>query len=71
MSGSEEEISDQEFFMQCCRYGDFEDLMALCGEGFDPTYRDERGNCGLHMAAANGHMNVLEFLFTHISDVNV
>jgi len=45
-----------------------EDLRQLAAEGGDLEYRDQHGATPLHIAAANGYLQVLEFLLdNHVS----
>ncbi|KAF9443993.1 ankyrin [Macrolepiota fuliginosa MF-IS2] len=48
-----------------CRYGDLEDIHQFVqqfGQDAVAELRDENGNTALHMAAGNGHEDVLDYL---------
>lgn len=57
----------QREWLECCRYGEVDILRALLAR-FPSliSHRDtQSGNSGLHMASANGHLPVVEFLVYH------
>jgi hyperpolarization activated cyclic nucleotide-gated potassium channel 4 len=51
--------------------GDIESLKALIDHGISPNSADYDGRTALHLAAAEGIVNVLEFLLANKADVNV
>ncbi|CCW62403.1 unnamed protein product [Phytomonas sp. EM1] len=63
----EEPLNDVEAFLNCARYNEDDDVELLQNyldrypENIDA--RDEQGRTAVHMAAANGHMKILEVLF--------
>lgn len=64
---SAEEIEN---VLDACRYGDLDDVHAFLsahGPAALAGARDERGNTPLHMAAANGHVAVLDALLPHLA----
>lgn len=48
--------------LECARYGETEDLVALLAAGVPPDTVDGGGSTALHRAAANGHVAVIEAL---------
>lgn len=79
---------DQEEFIACARYGEFEDMINLicksCQVSGIPEIphdqlaslikeRNSASQTALHLSAANGHLNIVEFLikYLHPIDVNV
>ncbi|KAK7201006.1 Ankyrin repeats (many copies)/Ankyrin repeats (3 copies)/Ankyrin repeat [Novymonas esmeraldas] len=67
--GSEfrEPLTDVDAFLDCARYNEDGDLALLQSylekNPGDVDARDEQGRTAVHMAAANGHMPILEMLF--------
>lgn len=57
---SMEEASD--FFLDCARYGDVEDLLSCIAFGVDINFKDASGNTALHKGVEN--LQVLR-LFTN------
>ncbi|KAI9619944.1 hypothetical protein H4Q26_013925 [Puccinia striiformis f. sp. tritici PST-130] len=56
-----------------CRYGDLDDVrefVARFGSSALDDYTDEHGNSCLHMAAANGHEDVVEYLLSNLSKLS-
>lgn len=54
-------------WLESCRYGEVDVLRALLGQ-FPSLIRHkdtQSANSGLHMASANGHLPVVEFLVAH------
>ncbi|KNE99302.1 hypothetical protein PSTG_07420 [Puccinia striiformis f. sp. tritici PST-78] len=69
-SPSSEELED---LILSCRYGDLDDVrefVARFGSSALDDYTDEHGNSCLHMAAANGHEDVVEYLLTNLSKLS-
>lgn len=60
-------LNDVEAFLDCARYNEDDDgelLRAyLVEHPRDVDVRDSQGRTAVHMAAANGHMSILEMLF--------
>lgn len=75
--GSEfrEPLTDVDAFLDSARYnedGDLELLRAYLEKNpADVDARDEQGRTAVHMAAANGHMPILEMLFQFSPQPNV
>lgn len=49
-------------------FGD--DLRTLASDGLSLHSRDSQGRTALHMAAANGHMTIVEYLISEGVDIN-
>ncbi|KAH8096797.1 cytoplasmic protein [Cristinia sonorae] len=61
---------DKDDLLLSCRYGDIEDIQAFVdkfGSGPLNDIRDHSGNCALHMVAANGHADALDYLLSVVS----
>lgn len=52
----------EEFLIDSCRFGDIDDIKEALSNGADPNHKDEQGNNALHMAAANGHLEVAKII---------
>ncbi|CAL9779179.1 unnamed protein product [Musa acuminata subsp. burmannicoides] len=52
------------------RYDDLEDLVSILSVGISPNSRDSQGRTALHMAAANGHLEIVEYLIQNGADLN-
>lgn len=59
-----QEEMDQEV-LECARYGEDEDLLALLNAGANVNHLDYAGNTALHKAAANGNVGCLKILVDH------
>ena len=66
LSAEEERRELEQAFVDCARYNDLEVLIAAIGEEPElvPDARDGFGNTALHMAAANGHAEVVRVLLS-------
>lgn len=67
-------ISDEEYLLECARYGDKDDMINLFedNKGIDVNYKDSKDNTAVHMAAANGHLEIIKILFEkHKANVNI
>lgn len=51
--------------LECARYGEPEDLLALLQAGANVNHRDSSGSTALHKAAANGEVECLKILQQH------
>lgn len=58
---SEEDI---ELLIDGARYDDAEDVQAALAKGVPVDSQDEQGRTALHMAAANGHVEILKILLS-------
>eukprot|EP00128_Syssomonas_multiformis_P007646 Colp12_sorted_trinity150504_noHs@26611 len=52
----------EEELVLCARYGEFDELKEYIEQGVKLTTVDGNGNTALHMAAANGHTDIVKFL---------
>lgn len=60
-----------EVLVDSARYGDLEDVHAAIEHGVDVNAQDEQGRTALHMAAANGHCDVMKALLEHGANVEL
>jgi len=59
MSNTKPTAEDVEEFVLSCRYGELEEVQQFSDKfGWDAVVdaKDDRGNTGLHMCCANGHV---------------
>ncbi|XP_064939200.1 uncharacterized protein LOC135650192 isoform X2 [Musa acuminata AAA Group] len=56
---------------QAARYDDLEDLVSILSVGISPNSRDSQGRTALHMAAANGHLEIVEYLIQNGADASM
>ncbi|KAG5500393.1 hypothetical protein JKF63_03485 [Porcisia hertigi] len=70
-----EPLTDVDAFLDCARYNEDGDLDLLRAylevNPSDIDARDEQGRTAVHMAAANGHMVILEMLFQFNPQPNI
>ncbi|KAK6235472.1 hypothetical protein SCA6_010809 [Theobroma cacao] len=64
-----------EELLEAARYDDIDDLIRLASTGVSLDSKDSQGRTALHMAAANGHLGIVEYLIgsgvpLHDQDVN-
>ncbi|KTW29725.1 hypothetical protein T552_00932 [Pneumocystis carinii B80] len=59
----------EEFFI-ASRFGDLETIKTLELSPIDLFHKNNEGNTALHMASANGHMEVVQFLLSQYSKIN-
>uniref|UniRef100_A0ACD5WRG8 Uncharacterized protein n=1 Tax=Avena sativa TaxID=4498 RepID=A0ACD5WRG8_AVESA len=55
---------------QAARYDELEDVVALFSAGVSLDSADSQGRTALHMASANGHLDVVEYLIQNGANVN-
>lgn len=66
---STEPSDDAIALVTSARYGDLDDVTAALQDGVSPDAVDDRGCTGLHMASANGHIQVVQLLLDESADV--
>ncbi|CAC42893.1 putative protein [Arabidopsis thaliana] len=66
-NGVAEKVDD---LLEAARYNDIDDLRTLASDGLSLHSRDSQGRTALHMAAANGHMTIVEYLISEGVDIN-
>ncbi|KAL5708375.1 hypothetical protein ACHQM5_019175 [Ranunculus cassubicifolius] len=59
-----------EALLEAARYDDIDDLKALQSSGVSLNSKDSEGRTALHMAAANGHKGIVEYLIQNGVDLN-
>ncbi|CAM8969700.1 unnamed protein product [Rhodiola kirilowii] len=59
-----------ESLLEAARYDDIEDIVSLSSLGVPLDSKDSQGRTALHMAAANGHLQIVEYLICNGVDVN-
>ncbi|XP_078171686.1 ankyrin repeat family protein [Carex rostrata] len=60
-----------EALLEAARYDEIEDIVGLFSIGFPLDSKDSQGRTALHMAAANGHLAIVDYLIKNGADVNV
>ncbi|KAJ6948581.1 hypothetical protein NC651_002796 [Populus alba x Populus x berolinensis] len=56
--------------LEAARYDDIEDIASLASSGVSLDSKDSLGRTALHMAAANGHLDIVEYLISQGVDLN-
>ncbi|KAH8519975.1 hypothetical protein H0E87_001427 [Populus deltoides] len=56
--------------LEAARYDDIEDIARLASSGVSLDSKDSLGRTALHMAAANGHLDIVEYLVSQGVDLN-
>ena len=64
------EMTYEEFLVYSARIGEFNDVKFCIDEKVDLNTRDESGNTALHMASANGHLEIAKLLLVNGADPN-
>ncbi|KAL4203682.1 hypothetical protein AMTRI_Chr01g105130 [Amborella trichopoda] len=62
-------MMNNSWFM-AARYNDIDDIINLASEGVSLDLKDSQGRTALHMAAANGHLEVVDYLIRNGADPN-
>ena len=75
VSKEEEALTLPEFYLECARFGELEDLkeaMKDATKDFNVNLTDFGGNTALHLASANGFLEVVKYLINELHcDLNV
>ncbi|XP_073040870.1 uncharacterized protein [Primulina eburnea] len=56
--------------LEAARYDDIDDLMSIASQGVSLNLKDSEGRTALHMASANGHINIVDYLIHNGVDIN-
>ncbi|XP_050235914.1 ankyrin repeat-containing protein P16F5.05c [Mercurialis annua] len=56
--------------LEAARYDDIDDIKSLASFGVSLDSKDSFGRTALHMAAANGHLTIVEYLISQEVDLN-
>ncbi|KAK6142825.1 hypothetical protein DH2020_023173 [Rehmannia glutinosa] len=56
--------------LEAARYDDIDDLMSIASVGVSLDSKDSEGRTALHMASANGHLDIVDYLISNGVDVN-
>lgn len=59
-----------EAFFMASRFGDLETIKTLKLSPIDMFQQDDDGNTALHMASANGHQDVVQYLLSQLPKIN-
>ncbi|KAL3829641.1 hypothetical protein ACJIZ3_018443 [Penstemon smallii] len=55
---------------QAARYNDIDDVMSMASAGVSLDSKDSQGRTALHMASANGHLSIVDYLIHNGAEVN-
>ncbi|KAA8544585.1 hypothetical protein F0562_022556 [Nyssa sinensis] len=55
---------------RAARYDDIDDVISLASAGVSLDSKDSQGRTALHMASANGHLDIVDYLISSGVDVN-
>ena len=70
--GEEEEMTYGDYMLMSARGGDLDAIKECLAEEVPINHQDEEmKNSALHLAAANGHQEVVEFLLDAGADINL
>ncbi|CAD8134719.1 unnamed protein product [Paramecium pentaurelia] len=72
MQQEEEQYSClEEFFIDSCRFGDYEDAIGCFEDNVDLFWIDINQNNCIHMVSANGHLSILEQIIQYSKKINI
>ncbi|KAJ3683822.1 hypothetical protein LUZ60_014049 [Juncus effusus] len=57
--------------LEAARYDEIDEIVSLFSIGVPLNSKDEQGRTALHMACANGHLAIVNYLISNGADVNV
>ncbi|EYU45456.1 hypothetical protein MIMGU_mgv1a015521mg [Erythranthe guttata] len=57
-------------FLEAARYDDIDDVTSIASAGVPLDSKDLEGRTALHMASANGHLDIVDYLIRNGADVN-
>ncbi|KAI3677877.1 hypothetical protein L6452_37149 [Arctium lappa] len=64
------ELERVEELLEAARYNDIDDVIKLAAVGVSLDSKDEEGRTALHMASANGNVDIVNYLISNKVDVN-
>ncbi|KAK4411360.1 (-)-isopiperitenone reductase [Sesamum angolense] len=68
---SQDTTSDSiEAFLEAARYDDIDDVKSIASTGVSLDSEDSQGRTALHMASANGHVHIVDYLINNGVNVN-
>ncbi|CAI9765229.1 unnamed protein product [Fraxinus pennsylvanica] len=59
-----------EALLEAARFDDIDDVISIASAGVSLDSKDSQGRTALHMAAANGHLDIINYLLLNGADVN-
>ncbi|KAL6966599.1 hypothetical protein U1Q18_032381 [Sarracenia purpurea var. burkii] len=59
-----------EALLEAARFDDIEDVISLASCGISLDSKDSQWRTALHMASANGHLDIVDYLIRNGADVN-
>jgi len=65
LSSNAEVAKEAQKLCEYCAKGDYESVRSLVFQGANPNLGDYDGRTSYHLAAANGHTEILEYLYDH------
>ncbi|KAL0428906.1 UNVERIFIED_CONTAM: (-)-isopiperitenone reductase [Sesamum radiatum] len=68
---SQDTTSDSiEALLEAARYDDIDDVKSIASTGVSLDSEDSQGRTALHMASANGHVHIVDYLINNGANVN-
>ncbi|XP_022897064.1 integrin-linked protein kinase 1-like [Olea europaea var. sylvestris] len=55
-------LDNIEALLEAARYDDIDDVKSIASAGLSLDSKDSQGRTALHMAAANGHLDIIVYL---------